>query len=55
MNLKAEKEIVIIQGMKPEENWWGKYQFPRPYRLKDGIAVSVHVEDDNIITTGNPA
>lgn len=54
MNLKAEKEIVIIQGMKPEENWWGKYQFPRPYRLKDGIAVSVHVEDDNIITTGNP-
>lgn len=55
MRITAGKETVIVRGMRPEENWWGKYQFPCPYRLKDKIAVSVHVEDDTIITTGNPA
>ena len=54
MHISSGKETVIVRGMRPEENWWGKYQFPRPYRLSDGIAVSVHVEDDTIITTGNP-
>ena len=54
MHISSGKETVIVRGMRPEENWWGKYQFPRPYRLRDGIAVSVHVEDDTIITTGNP-
>ena len=54
MKILIGKETVIVRGMRPEENWWGKYQFPRPYRLKDRIAVSVHVEDDTIITTGNP-
>lgn len=55
MRITAGKETVIVRGMRPEENWWGKYQFPCPYRLKDKIAVSVHVEDDTIITTGSPA
>ena len=55
MRIVAEKENVVVQGMRPEENWWGKYQFPIPYKLDDRIAVSVHVEDDTIITTGNPA
>ena len=55
MKLKLGKEQVIVQGMTAEENPWGKYQFPRPYRLEDGrLLVSVHVEDDTIITTGNP-
>ena len=55
MKIHVGKETVIVQGMRPEENWWGAYQFPRPYRLNDRIVVSVHVEDDTIITTGNPA
>lgn len=54
MKIAYSKENVIVRGMKPEENWWGKYQFPRPFKLNGKIAVSVHVEDDTIITTGNP-
>lgn len=54
MRIVAGKENVVVQGMRPEENWWGKYQFPIPYKLYDRIAVSVHVEDDTIIATGNP-
>lgn len=26
---------VIVRGIRPEEQLWGPYQFPRPYRLKD--------------------
>ena len=39
--------------MTPEENPWGAYQFPHPYRLADGrIAVAVHVEADDIKSFG---
>ena len=48
------KEVVIVQGMTVEENRWGKYQFPRPYNANGRLFVSVHVEDDTIVTTGNP-
>ena len=48
MKLKMEKESVIVQGIRPEEQLWGAYQFPFPYKVKDGIAVSVHIADDSI-------
>ena len=48
MKLKMEKERVIVQGICPEEQLWGAYQFPTPYRLSDGIAVSVHIAHDSI-------
>lgn len=48
MKLKMGKEHVIVQGIRPEEELWGAYQFPFPYKLKDGIAVSVHVTEDSI-------
>lgn len=52
MKLQLGEERVIVQGMPPEENWWGKYQFPIPYRLRDRIVVSVHTEDDDIYNQG---
>ena len=54
MKLEIADERVVVRGMKPEENWWGAYQFPLPMKDKNRILVSVHVEDDTIITTGNP-
>lgn len=50
MEILVEKESVIVQGIRPEEQLWGAYQFPTPYRLKDGIACSVHITEDNINT-----
>ncbi len=54
MKLVLGKEKVIVQGMTPEENLWGKYQFPRPYNLGDRLVVSVHVEEDNVYNAGVP-
>lgn len=48
MKIVMGEEKLIVQGMRPEENPWGAYQFPIPYKLSDGIAVSVHVADDGI-------
>lgn len=42
------EEHVIVRGIRPEEQLWGAYQFPCPYKLDDRIVVSVHVAVDNI-------
>ena len=42
------EDRVIVRGIRPEEQLWGPYQFPYPYKLKDRVVVSVHVKDDNI-------
>lgn len=54
MRLVMGEEHLIVSGMTAEENPWGKYQFPIPYRIDDKILVSVHVEDDDLVTSGNP-
>ncbi|MBQ1947760.1 MAG: exo-alpha-sialidase [Clostridia bacterium] len=54
MKLTIGKEILICQGMRPEERLWGPYQFPLPYRLEDRILVAVHVEEDTIEHFGLP-
>lgn len=48
MRVVMGKEKIIVQGIRPEEQLWGAYQFPTPYKLKDGIAVSVHITTDSI-------
>ncbi|MBQ7901248.1 MAG: hypothetical protein IJ365_04705 [Clostridia bacterium] len=48
MKLKMSKETVIVQGIRPEEQLWGAYQFPHAYKTDDGIVVSVHVANDDI-------
>lgn len=48
MKLVMGEERVVVQGVRPEEDPWGSYQFPAPYRTNDGIAVSVHVALDGI-------
>lgn len=54
MNIKVGPEKLIVQGIRPEEELWGAYQFPRPFRLADGrIAVAVHVTADDIKSFGN--
>lgn len=54
MVIDVGKEQLIVQGMTPEEDPWGAYQFPRPYRLADGrIAVAVHVAADDIKSFGS--
>ena len=30
MKLKMSEEKVIVQGIRPEEELWGAYQFPFP-------------------------
>ena len=54
MKLILGEEHVVVRGIRPEEKLWGPYQFPLPYRLDDRILVSVHVEEDTIVTSGNP-
>lgn len=48
MKVSMGKEHLIVQGIRPEEQLWGSYQFPLPYKTKDSIVVSVHVADDSI-------
>lgn len=52
MKLSCGEEKVIVQGMRPEECWWGPYQFPMTYNLGDRLVVSVHVEEDDIYNQG---
>lgn len=54
VKLTMGPEHVIVRGIRPEEKFWGPYQFPRPYNLGDRLVVSVHVSDDNISSFGNP-
>lgn len=54
VKLSMGEEHVIVRGIRPEEKFWGPYQFPRPYNLGDRLVVSVHVSDDNISSFGNP-
>lgn len=54
MRMILGEEKVIIRGVTFEENDWGKYQFPTPYNANGRLFVSVHVEDDTIVVTGNP-
>lgn len=54
MKITMGEEHVIVRGIRPEEKLWGPYQFPRPFFLGDRFVVSVHVEDDNLIASGNP-
>ena len=49
------EEHVIVRGIRPEEQLWGAYQFPRPYRLGDRLVVSVHITSDSISTYGAAA
>lgn len=41
MKMILGEEHVVVRGIRPEEQLWGPYQFPLPYRLKDRIVVSV--------------
>ena len=52
MKLIVGEEHVVVRGMRPEENWWGKYQFPTPYNLGDRLAVRVNVGEDDWYNQG---
>lgn len=54
MKILVGQEKVIVQGMTLEENEWGKYQFPTPYREDDKIGVSVFVDNDTLINDAKP-
>ena len=43
MKFSMGPEQVILRGIRPEEQLWGAYQFPRPYDLGDRLVVAVHV------------
>ena len=48
MKIIMGEETLIVQGIRPEEQLWGAYQFPVPYRTDEGVVVSVHIADDSI-------
>ena len=52
MKLSLGEAHVIVRGIRPEEQLWGPYQFPRPYNLGDRLIVSVHVHEDDIQSYG---
>ena len=54
MKIVVGEEKLIVQGMTPEENPWGSYQFPKPYYDGDKIGVSVFVDDDTLINDAKP-
>lgn len=52
MKITVGKEKAIVRGIRPEENLWGPYQFPRVYDCDGGIIMSVHIDDDDIKAYG---
>ncbi len=54
MKLKIGEERVITRGCRPEEDPWGSWQFPHPYKAEGRLIVSVHVSKDDITSFGNP-
>ena len=52
MRLIVGEEKVIVRGIRPEEQLWGAYQFPRPYNLDGRLVVGVHVVNDDIKSFG---
>ena len=52
--LTLGEEQVAVRGIRPEEQLWGAYQFPRPYNLGERLVVSVDVCEDNIQSFGKP-
>lgn len=48
MRLTMGEERVVCRGMRYEENPWGAYQFPHPYKVGDKFVVSVHNSHDDI-------
>ncbi len=52
MKLNVGEEHVIVRGIRPEQQHWGAYQFPRPYNLGDRLLVAVHVTHDDIKSFG---
>ena len=53
--LTVGEERVVVRGIRPEEQLWGAYQFPRPFRIGDRLVVSVHITTDSISTYGAAA
>ncbi len=51
--ISGGEEHVIVRGLRSEEQLWGAYPFPCPYRLDDRIVVSGHVTVD--VTAAYPA
>lgn len=54
MKIRLGEPRVIVRGMPFEKNYWGAYQFPRPYNLGDRLLVAVHVSKDDIKSFGAP-
>lgn len=52
VKLVMGEEHVVVRGIRPEEQLWGAYQFPRPYNLGDRIVVAVHVKKDDVKNLG---
>ena len=52
MKITLGEERVIVRGIRPEQQLWGPYQFPRPYDLGDRLVVAVHVASDDIKSFG---
>ncbi len=52
MKITLGEERVIVRGIRPEQQLWGPYQFPRPYDLGDRLVVAVHVDNDDIKSFG---
>lgn len=48
MKIRMGEPRLIAQGITAEEQLWGAWQFPFPYKTKEGLAVSVHVAEDGI-------
>jgi len=48
MKITLGKERVIVRGIRPEEHFWGPYQFPLPYKIGNRLVVSVHMHNDGI-------
>lgn len=53
VKLRMGEEYVVVRGIRPEDHFWGPYQFPRPYNLGDRIVVPVHMNNDDIESYGS--
>lgn len=50
MKIKLGEKRIVVQGVRPEDNMWGEYQFPRICNNNGELIVEVHAGEDRIDT-----
>lgn len=54
MKIELGEERVVLRGIRPEEQIWGPYQFPKAYKRDGRLIVVIHISHDEVKSWGAP-